>query len=243
MTTSPAERLTGVALTLLLCGCATAPAQPTPGDPWERVNRGMFRFNEAVDRAALRPIATAYERHVPRFLRTGISNVLDHLELTTTIASDFLQLKLGDTAADLARFTLNSTLGSGGLLDPATAAGLPQNDEDFGQTLGRWGVGPGPYLMLPFLGPSTLRDTLGRTADAQVDLRAQIDIEAEERRALLGIAIIAERAELLPTDAALAAAFDRYAFVRDAWLQRREFLVRDGDVKPEDLSLEDSAEH
>ena len=243
MTTSPAERLTGVALTLLLCGCATAPAQPTPGDPWERVNRGMFRFNEAVDRAALRPIATAYERHVPRFLRTGISNVLDHLELTTTIASDFLQLKLGDTAADLARFTLNSTLGIGGLLDPATAAGLPQNDEDFGQTLGRWGVGPGPYLMLPFLGPSTLRDTLGRTADAQVDLRAQIDIEAEERRALLGIAIIAERAELLPTDAALAAAFDRYAFARDAWLQRRQFLVRDGDVKPEDLSLEDSAEH
>ncbi|TAK51904.1 MAG: VacJ family lipoprotein [Gammaproteobacteria bacterium] len=242
MTITPAAGLTGVALTLLLCGCAAAPAQPTPGDPWERVNRSMFRFNEAVDRAALRPVATAYERHVPRFLRTGISNVLDHLELTTTIANDLLQLKPGATATDLGRFLVNSTVGLGGLLDPASSAGVPKNDEDFGQTLGRWGIGPGPYLMLPFLGPSTLRDTLGRTADAQVDLRAQIDIETEERLALLGVAIIAERADLLPADAALNAAFDRYAFVRDAWLQRRAFLVRDGEVEPEDLSLEDPGE-
>lgn len=230
------------AFALLLTGCATAPAQPTPGDPWERLNRSTFRFNDALDRAVVKPAAQAWERHTPRFVRTGVGNVLDHLEFTTTIVNDLLQLKLGATATDLGRFLVNSTVGLGGLLDPASSAGVPKNDEDFGQTLGRWGIGSGPYLVLPFLGPSTLRDGVGRGADAQTDLRVQLDLELEERLALAGLALVDQRAALLPADAALDAAFDRYAFVRDAWLQRREFLVRDGDVEPEDLTLEDPAE-
>jgi len=235
-------RLAGTVLTLLLTGCAAAPTQPTPGDPWERVNRAVFRFNDTGDRAVVKPVAQAWERHVPRFVRTGVGNLLDHLGLTTTIVNDLLQLKLGATVTDLGRFLVNSTVGLGGLLDPASSAGVPKNDEDFGQTLGRWGIGPGPYLVLPFLGPSTLRDGIGRAGDTQTDLRVQLDLELEERLALAGLTVVDQRAALLPADAALDAAFDRYAFVRDAWLQRREFLVRDGDVEPEDLSLDDPGE-
>lgn len=223
------------ALMLALAGCATARAPATPADPLERWNRGVHKFNDAVDRAVLRPAARGYQRVVPRPVRTGIGNVLGHFAFPTTIANDLLQGKFADFGADLGRFVLNSTLGLGGLLDPASELGIRRNDEDFGQTLGRWGVPAGPYLVLPLLGPSTLRDLPAMAADAQTDLRVQLDITGEERSALALLYVVDKRASLLSADAAIDAAFDRYAFIRNAWLQRREFQVRDGDVPEERL--------
>lgn len=217
---------------LLLAGCATTPAT-TPGDPWERVNRGTQKFNDSLDRAILKPVATRYRDHVPQVIRTGIGNLLAHLAYTTTIVNDLLQLKLRDTAADIGRFAINTTLGLGGLMDPATPIGLPRNEEDFGQTLGRWGVPSGPYLVLPFLGPSTLRDAPALYADSQTDVRELVDLDTGVRIALVAVWAVDRRAALLAADPTLDAAFDRYAFIRNAWLQRREYLVRDGDVPDE----------
>ncbi len=228
------------ALLTLLAGCAATGA-PVPGDPLERWNRGAQKFNDAVDRAILKPVAKSYRRHVPQVIRTGVGNVLSHLAFPTTIANDLLQGKLGDAAADVGRFALNSTLGLGGLLDPASSIGIRRNEEDFGQTLGRWGVPAGPYLVLPLLGPSTLRDAPAMAADAQTDLRVQLDITEEERAALGIVYVIDGRASLLSADPAIDAAFDRYAFIRNAWLQRREFLVRDGEV-PDEPPLEEPEE-
>jgi len=225
------------ALALLLSGCATT-GTGVPEDPFERVNRGVHRFNHAVDRAVLKPVAKGYRKFVPRVVRTGIGNVLSNLAFPTTIVNDLLQLKLVDAAADIGRFALNSTLGLGGLLDPATDAGIRRNQEDFGQTLGRWGVPAGPYLVLPLLGPSTLRDAPALAADAQTDLRVQLDLKPEEQIALGVLSMVDGRANLLGTDPTLDAAFDRYALIRNAWLKRREYHVRDGDV-PEEALPED----
>jgi phospholipid-binding lipoprotein MlaA len=233
-----ARSLAGVLLALLLCGCATTRAG-APQDPLERVNRVTYGFNDAIDRAVLRPVATGYRNHVPRVIRTGIGNVLSHLAFPTTIVNDLLQLKLKDTLADIGRFTVNSTLGLAGLLDPASRFGIPRNDEDFGQTLGRWGVPAGPYLVLPLLGPSSIRDAPARFADAQTDLRVQLDLDTESRIALGVISAVDGRAELLSVDATLRSAYDPYAFVRDAWIQRRENEVRDGgaddEMTPEEI--------
>lgn len=221
-----------LALTLALTGCATT-GPATPGDPLERLNRGTYRFNAAIDRAVLKPVATGYRNGVPRVVRTGIGNVLSHLAFPTTIVNDLLQLKLKDTAIDLGRFAINSTLGLLGLLDPASHFGIPRNNEDFGQTLGRWGVPAGPYVVLPLLGPSTLRDAPSLLADSQTDLRVQLDLETEEKIALGVLTVLNERAQLLAIDPSIEAAYDPYAFVRNVWLQRREYQVRDGEV-PDD---------
>lgn len=226
-----------LALTLALAGCATT-GPATPGDPLERMNRGTYRFNAAIDRAVLKPVATGYRNGVPRVVRTGIGNVLSNLAFPTTIINDLLQLKLKDAAIDLGRFAINSTLGIGGLLDPASHFGIPRNNEDFGQTLGRWGVPAGPYVVLPLLGPSTLRDAPSILVDAQTDLRVQLDLETEEKVALAALTVFDRRAELLAIDPSIEAAYDPYAFVRNAWLQRREYQVRDGEV-PDDLPPEE----
>ena len=240
MTRRTRAGLSVIALALVLGGCATTRAT-VPEDPFERVNRGTQRFNDALDRSLLRPVASGYRDHVPGFIRTGISNFLGHLAFPTTIVNDLLQLKLKDAAADLGRFALNTTLGIGGLLDPATQVGIPHNDEDFGQTLGRWGMPAGPYLVLPLLGPSTLRDAPALAADAQTDLRVQLDLDAETRVALGAVSIVQYRARFLSANEALDRAFDRYAFIRNAWLQRREFMVRDGEV-PDQAPLEEELE-
>ncbi len=228
--------LLAASLVLLLPGCATT-RQTVPHDPWERFNRSSQRFTDAIDRAVLKPVATRYHRHVPKVIRTGVSNLISNLKFPTTIVNDLLQLKLRDTAADIGRFALNSTLGIGGLLDPATRVGIRRNDEDFGQTLGRWGVPPGPYIVLPFFGPSTLRDAPSIAVDWQTDLRTQLDLDTGTRVALGVLSVVDGRASLLSTDDTLDSAFDRYAFIRNAWMQRREYLVRDGDV-PEEAPLE-----
>jgi phospholipid-binding lipoprotein MlaA len=240
MTVAIRAVLIAASLTLSLPGCATT-QQAVPHDPWEHFNRGSERFNDSVDRAVLKPVTIAYRKHVPQVIRTGVSNFIGNLKFTTTIVNDLLQLKLLDTGADIGRFVLNSTLGIGGLLDPATRVGIRRNDEDFGQTLGRWGVPAGPYIVLPLLGPSTLRDTPALAVDWQTDLRAQLNFSTGARIALTGQAIVVRRESLLSADETLDSAFDRYAFIRNAWLQRREYLVRDGDV-PEEAPLEDEPE-
>ena len=226
-------RLGTALLILSLAGCATT-GPATPGDPLEGWNRGVHRLNDAIDRGVLKPVAKRYRKYIPQVVRTGVSNVLTNLAYPTTIINDLLQFKLKDTVADLGRFALNSTLGLGGLLDPASRVGLARNDEDFGQTLGRWGVPPGPYLMLPLLGPSTLRDAPAFAVDTQTDLRSQLDLETAERAALAVLSVVDRRASLLSLDDSIGRAFDPYAFVRDAWLQRREYKVRDGNVPDEE---------
>jgi phospholipid-binding lipoprotein MlaA len=226
--------LAAAPLVVAFSGCATT-RQAAPHDPWEHFNRGSQRFNDGIDRALLRPVTTGYHRYVPQVLRTGISNFIGHLKFPTTIVNDLLQLKLLDTGADIGRFVLNSTLGIGGLLDPATHIGIRRNDEDFGQTLGRWGMPAGPYIVLPLLGPSTLRDTPAIAVDWQTDLRNQLGFDTGTRVALTATSIVVRRESLLSADETLDSAFDRYAFIRDAWLQRREYQVRDGDVPEEPL--------
>jgi phospholipid-binding lipoprotein MlaA len=234
---------TVVLLLGLLSGCASLPpgAKPDPADPWERMNRGTHRFNNAVDRAVLKPAATAYRDYVPRLVRVGIGNVLDNLDYPVTILNQFLQGKLVDGLKDTGRFVMNSTLGIGGLFDPASDAGLPKNDEDFGQTLGRWGVPSGPYLEIPFLGPSTVRDAPSRYLDSfnrqaelfNIDLGPLDDTTVEYVR--IGLSALDTRVDLMNVDRVREQAYDEYVFVRDAWRQRREYSVRDGDVEEEPL--------
>jgi phospholipid-binding lipoprotein MlaA len=227
-------------LTLVSClvvgGCATLPpsssGKPDPRDPWERFNRASFKFNDAMDRAILRPVAKAYVKVTPRVLRTGLGNALDNLESISTIVNATLQGKVGQAGRDSARFLLNSTLGLGGLFDPATAAGLEQHDEDFGQTLGVWGVQSGPYLMVPILGPSSARDFVGRVTE-QFTYPVSYLEDDSTRYMIRAVDFVNLRASLLDLDAQLEQSFDRYAFVRNAWLQRREYKVLDGNL-PED---------
>lgn len=235
-----------VLLSLLSSACAGTPpaAQASHADPWERVNRGTHRFNNAVDRAVLKPVATAYRDHVPQPVRTGISNVLDNLEQPRVIANQFLQGKLFTGLQDTGRFLLNSTFGVAGIFDLATRAGVDKHDEDFGQTLGVWGVPSGPYFVIPLLGPSTARDAPGRYVDA-FNLTGELfgnEIEFLEEDAFvysrIALSAIDSRAELLTLDRMREQVFDEYVFIRDAWLQRREYNVRDGDV-PEEAPLEE----
>jgi phospholipid-binding lipoprotein MlaA len=223
---------------LMLTGCATLPSdKPDPRDPWERFNRASFKFNDSLDRAILRPVAKGYVKVTPRVVRTGISNALSNLETVTTIINDALQGKMKQAGRDSARFLMNSTLGLGGLFDPASAAGFENNDEDFGQTLGKWGVKSGPYVMLPVLGPSTLRDTFARVPDQFTDPVNYLEDDST-RYIIRAFDILDLRADLLSLDEQLARSYDRYAFVRNAYLQRREFKVMDGNVEDQSLELE-----
>jgi phospholipid-binding lipoprotein MlaA len=224
---------------LLLTGCATMPVgKPDPRDPWEKFNRKSFAFNDALDRAIAKPVAKAYKKVTPRVVRTGVSNVLNNLDTITTVVNDVLQGKVRQAGHDSGRFLLNTTLGLGGLFDPASAAGLENNDEDFGQTLGKWGVKSGPYLMLPILGPSTVRDTFGRIPD-QFTYPVNYLADADARYAIRAVSFLDLRAGLLDLDAQLERSYDHYAFVRNAWLQRREFVVTDGNVEDQSAALEE----
>ena len=226
---------------LALTGCATAPSpsgKPDPRDPWEHFNRSTFKFNDALDRAIARPVAKAYVKVMPRVVRTGISNWFSNLDTVPTIINDALQGKFRMAGHDSARFLMNSTLGLGGLFDPASAAGLEYNDEDLGQTLGKWGVKSGPYLVLPILGPSSARDAFARAADTYME--PVWYLEDDSTRYLIRLVdLLDQRASLLELDAQLERSYDRYAFVRNAWLQRREYQVKDGDIEDQSLELEE----
>jgi phospholipid-binding lipoprotein MlaA len=224
---------------LLLSGCATIPSgKPDPRDPWERFNRASYKFNDALDRAVAKPAAKGYKKVTPRVVRTGVSNFISNLGTITTVFNDVLQGKMKQAGHDSGRFLLNSTIGLAGLFDPASAAGLERNDEDFGQTLGKWGVKSGPYLMLPILGPSTVRDTVGRVPDQFTNPVNYLQDDST-RYIIRGFDFLDLRAGLLDFEPQLEKSYDKYAFIRNAWLQRREFQVTDGNVGDVSSELEE----
>ena len=218
-------------ISLLVCGCAHTPADD-PSDPLEPVNRAMFTFNRTADRYLLRPVAKGYVKVVPDLARQGVSNFFANLYYPTVIVNDFLQAKFLQGAQDLGRFLLNSTAGIAGFLDVAGDVGLPRNSEDFGQTLGYWGLGPGWYLMIPFLGPSDNRDLVGRVGDIFTSPTHYIDSNTITY-GLYGASLIDTRASLLGTDHFIDEQFDPYIAVRTAYLMRRQSLVYDGNPPPE----------
>src|SRR5712691_5144631 len=214
-------------LAATLAGCATTGGNPA--DPLEPFNRAMFRFNDAVDGAVIKPVAKGYRAVVPGIVRTGVSNFFSNLEDVWISVNNMLQGKFQDGFEDFGRVFINSTLGVAGLFDFASDMGIQKHNEDFGQTLGRWGVGSGAYLVVPILGPSTIRDGFGLLLDRQADLVFYID-GVPVHNSLYGTRAIGNRANLLDASSVIdQAALDKYAFVRDAWLQRRRNLVYDGD--------------
>lgn len=225
-----------VLLSLSLLGCAT---NGDRRDPLEPINRGIYKFNDAVDKAVIKPVATGYKEVMPGPVRTAVGNFFSNLDDVLVLLNDLLQFKLEQAASDFSRLAWNSTLGIAGLIDVGSKMDLPKRNEDFGQTLGYWGVGNGPYLVLPFLGPSTLRDTVGLVVDSRFDPLWQHD-PISERNTAYGLHTIDTRARLLDAEKVLEeAAIDRYIFLRDAYLQRRRGLVYDGNPPREKLEDEE----
>ena len=209
-----------------LAGCASTPANPD--DPLEKYNRAVFRFNERVDREVLKPVAKAYDAGTPLPLRAGIGNFFGNLGDIWTGVNNLLQGKAADGLSDFARVAINSTLGILGVFDIATEMGLEKHDEDLGQTLGKWGVGEGPYFVMPILGPSTVRDAAATPVDLTVN-GMWIQGTAVQEASVAGLKLVHTRANLLAADRVLdAGALDRYTYVREAFLQRRRYEVYDG---------------
>jgi len=194
-------------------------------DPWERYNRAMHRFNMAVDRGVARPLANAYVAVTPEPVRLGVSNFFENLRSPVTMVNQVLQGHPVHALQTLGRFVLNSTLGIGGLLDPASAAKVPRRTEDFGQTLGVWGWGNSRYVELPLFGPRTVRDTFGLAGDIPLSPLRQVESD-KWRIGLQGLQLVNTRAQLLSLDALRDAAVDEYALTRDAWLQRRNYQIQ-----------------
>lgn len=235
--------LTPTVLSLVLVACATAPTERVTQtkDPLEPVNRVTYKFNTAVDTVLLRPLAKGYVAVVPRPVRTGVGNVFQNLGEPAVVANDSLQGKGHQALADLGRFLINSTFGLLGIFDVGKHVGLPHHDEDLGQTLAFWGVPSGPYLVLPLLGPSTLRDTGGSYGDSFVSPLWQTSNVAARNEALL-VRGISTRASLLDFDKQINEAFDPYSFVRDAYIQHRRYLIFDGNPPPSFDELPDDSE-
>lgn len=210
----------------VLGGCATV-AHPSPNDPLEPFNRSMYQFNEGLDRVVLKPSATWYRERVPALVRTGVSNFFSNLGDGWSAVNSLLQFHLQDFEENLARFHMNTMFGVFGIFDVASEANIERHREDFGQTLGRWGVPAGPYLVLPFFGPSTLRDTAALPVDWHFDLVQRIHPIAA-RDTTYGVRLVNERANLLRAGDMLdEAALDKYSFTRDAYLQRRQAEISD----------------
>jgi phospholipid-binding lipoprotein MlaA len=232
----------GLVLAVSAAGCVTLPpnAKPAPQDPWESWNRGVYKVNDAIDRAVAKPVARTYVRAVPAPVRTGISNVQSNLRVTTVMVNNALQGKFVAAASDFARFVVNLTVGVGGLLDPATEMGLERHDEDFGQTLGHWGVPAGPFVELPVLGPSSARDAPARIVDYFTGPTHYIKNNSIAW-GLYGVFLLDTRASVLSLDETLSKVYDPYAFIRDAYLQRREYLIS-GEKTSEEPLLDPGAD-
>jgi phospholipid-binding lipoprotein MlaA len=212
---------------LALQGCATVKTADAR-DPWESMNRSVYQFNDVVDNVAIKPAAQLYVKVLPSFVRTGVGNFFGNLGDVWSMANSALQLKGQATVETFMRINVNTFFGLGGLLDVATEMRLEKRKEDFGQTLGYWGVKPGPYVVLPLLGPSTLRDTLALPLDMQGDASRQFSDEAT-RNALTVTRVLDIRSGLLQTvDVVKAASLDPYTFVRDGFLQKRRNDIYDG---------------
>lgn len=218
---------------LALSGCAAVPGEPVAHDPWEPMNRGTYRVNDAIDRATLRPIARGYNAIVPKPARQGVTNFSRNLMTPASALNNFMQGKPRDGVGELLRFVINSTAGIGGLFDIAANNGLAPRTEDFGQTAAVWGVPDGPYVMLPIRGPRTLRDALLMPLDFLADPLFHYDVSSV-RDKLYVLRIINLRAQLLSLEDMLEDSGDPYVTLRESYLQNREFEIYDGDPPSED---------
>ena len=215
--------------TAALGACATVPpnAGSNPADPWERYNRHMSEFNDRVDTAVIKPVARAYADYVPGGVRQCVGNVFSNAYDVPNALNNVLQGKVTAAAGDVSRVAINSSIGLLGCFDVASRMGLEKSDEDFGQTLGKWGAGPGPYFVLPFLGPSSVRDGVGRVVGLYTNPIGYVD-PIRLRNSLWGLSLIDTRVGLFPAERLLDGALDRYQFIRDGYLQRRRSLIYDG---------------
>jgi phospholipid-binding lipoprotein MlaA len=213
-----------VVAVVVLAGCATV-KEPTKGDPFESYNRTMFTINDKIDQVALKPVAKGYVWAVPQPVRDSVTNFFGNIGDVYTAANNIVQLNIADGVSDIMRVVMNSVFGVVGLFDVASAAGLPKHNQDFGLTLGHYGVPAGPYIVLPLLGPSTARDTVGTVADYFGNLTSYVD-PTWFRTTLFGVDLVNTRANLLGASDVLSdAALDKYSFVRNAYLQRRAYLL------------------
>ena len=230
----PAARIYLLFASLALCGCASTQATHNPKDPFEPFNRGIYKFNDTLDKAVVKPVAKGYKAVMPEPARNMVSNFFSNLNDVVVTVNNLLQLKFAQAASDGSRVVFNSTFGIFGLFNFAER--LEKHNEDFGQTLGYWGMGSGPYIVLPFFGPSTVRDGAGLYADSQLGMIRRIEHIPARNQTYLAEKI-SQRAGLLDQENVLdeAAAIDRYAFIRDAYLQRRLSLVHDGDPPREKI--------
>ncbi len=212
-------------LASFVCGVAAAQDER---DPIEGFNRAIFAFNEGLDSVLIRPVAKGYEAIFPAPVRAGVSNFYGNIADPFIAVNNLLQGKPAEAVGDVARFIFNTSFGIFGIFDVATEMGLEKHEEDFGQTFGRWGAGPGPYLMLPVFGPRDVRDAGGLVLDVYADPVGNVD-HVPTRNSLTAVRLVNDRAILLPADQIIeAAALDKYAYIRDAYLQRRRSLVFDG---------------
>jgi phospholipid-binding lipoprotein MlaA len=227
-------------LAVTLAGCATTGANPA--DPLEPINRAIFRFNDGVDAAVLKPLAHGYRAVTPAPVRTCVANFFSNLDDVWISANNVLQGKFEQGMGDILRFAFNSTLGMLGAIDVASDMGLEKHNEDFGQTLGKWGLGPGPYLVLPILGPSTVRDGISLLLDAKGDPVWNLD-PVPSRNTVYTSRVVSNREKALDaTDTLEEAALDKYSYIRAAWLQRRRDLVYDGNPPPEPDEMDEPDE-
>ena len=214
-----------------LVGCASIPAgvQPSPQDPWESFNRSVFEFNEGLDAYVLKPVVAGYRFVLPEFVRDGVYNFFSNYSDIYTALHNLLQGKPADAFNDFMRVVVNTTMGLGGLLDLATPGGLEKHKEDWGQTLGVWGVPAGPYAVLPFFGPSSVRDTFGTVADLESDYLFRLLPNVALRNSLTGLRVVNARNTYYEAGDLLdGAAIDKYSFVRDAYIQRRQYQIHEG---------------
>lgn len=219
------------ALILLLLGACAHTPPDDPSDPLESINRPIFTMNEKLDSWIAQPIARGYVNYLPQPARTGVNNFFVNVTYPTVVVNDVLQAKFAQSGHDFGRFLLNTIVGMGGLVDVAGLIGIEEHDEDFGQTLGYWGVGQGWYLMVPFLGPTTNRDGVGQVLNGATNPLTYT--EDEYSLPLYALSVVNSRAALLGAEGVLAQQFDRYAFVRGAYLQRRLYLTYDGNPPKE----------
>ncbi|AIS13914.1 Outer-membrane-phospholipid-binding lipoprotein MlaA [Pseudomonas chlororaphis subsp. aurantiaca] len=215
---------------LMCAGMLLVPvlAHAAEDDPWESINRPIFTFNDTIDTYALKPLAKGYQAVTPQFLEDGIHNFFRNIGDVGNLANDILQAKPHAAAVDTARLLMNTTIGVAGFFDVSTKMGLQRNDEDFGQTLGYWGVGSGPYVMLPFFGPSTLRDAPAKYVDSFTDGYRYVN-DVPVRNSVFALEVVDTRASLLSSEKLISG--DKYTFIRNAYLQNREFKVKDGKVE------------
>ena len=227
-------------ISLALVGCASTGGPANPKDPWEPYNRSMYKFNDAVDKAVLKPVAQGYGTAMPEFGKTMVTNFFSNLDDILVTINDVLQFKFSQAASDGTRVLFNSTFGLLGFFN--VASGLEKHNEDFGQTLGYWGVGPGPYVVLPFFGPRTVRDSFGLVVDSfasPVRLISSVPVRNE----LYVTRTVDTRTGLLDNEKVLdEAAMDRYMFIRDGYLQQRRSLVYDGNPPREKFNDEEDSD-